>query len=45
MKPTTSTTKPVAAPKKTKRDLFTLSNEDLANVSGGQGIVVTGPQK
>jgi hypothetical protein len=33
------------APKKTKRDLFTLSTENLELVNGGQGIINTAPTK
>ena len=44
MKPSAPTPKPTPS-KKTKKDLFTLSSDDLAMVTGGQGVINTLPQK
>lgn len=44
MKSTAQTTKPTPT-KKTKRDLFSLSTENLEAVVGGQGIINHGGQR
>ena len=43
MKRPVQTTKPVPA-KKNARDIVVLSNSTLKMVTGGQGVIITGPK-